>query len=249
MVAYRRGPYRKRSNGTYRRSTYKRKMPRRYSLLKRKRVPDQVAEFSWSSNKAPVRIGNNGALTLISSYAQGADDNNRHTNTTYTNAFSIKAVVSLATEYSGFCGTVRVHWWLVHDKQPPDTIPGVAAVFDCFFAGYPNTWFIKRELSDRCSIKDYWVTRITNNGADVTKTNNIATPGNVSAVMHRYKRKLGVKTIWDGHKATSDVGSIKSGALYIVVAMEQGGYGPARDFKLECNIAARMRVYFRSYGK
>lgn len=251
QVSYRRGPYKRKAKNTMVKKTYRKRMLRRNMFSKK--LPGQIQALTWSGNKQPVTITEGGGVTLITAFPQGNDEGNRHTNTTYTNALLIKAQLSLAYDNKAYTGTFKVHWWIVYDKNPPQSNPVTSDIFDCFYVGYPGTWYIRRDQSDRLSIKSYWTTTLTSNGYDNTKGVTAASgvfPDRRTVTMHKFIGRLKAKTVWNPSKTTAEVASIKSGALYVVVAPDDVGYGPGvgYDYKIKVNIAACMRVYFRSVG-
>lgn len=208
--------------------------PRRPSL--------QVAEFLWTSNKAGVTFNPGGASYLFTNYAQGANENCRHTNKTVTYKMSLRYWVALEGTFVAYVRKYPVHFWLVYDKNPGTSVATPSTIFDSLYQDQPETWTVTRNVCHRFVVKKHWKCMLESNGIDPSKqqSGSYYGPGpcNTWREVNKFFKRLGVSTEWK-NSATGDVADIKEGALYFVVAPGNGA---------TIRVGGRFRMYFKSVG-
>jgi hypothetical protein len=91
-------------------------------------------------------------------------------------------------------------------------------------------------------VKKTWTVMLECNGVDPSKAQSASYygpgPCNQVKFVSKFFKRLGVSTEWK-NSSTGDVGDIKEGAMYIVVAPSQ---------KSDVYVNGYFRVYFKSVG-
>ncbi|ADQ52695.1 V1 [Chickpea redleaf virus] len=209
-----------------------------------KRDALQVATFSWTSSGSGVKFSAGGGVFLMTNYPQGANDNCRHTNSTITYKLMTKNTVFLDSSVWPLVCRVPVVFWLVYDKFPGASLPSTGDIFDgpVPFKNNPWVWTVSRAVCHRFVVKKTWTVILESNGVDPTKKQSSSYygpgPCNQWRVSNKFFKRLGVSTEWK-NSSTGDVGDIKEGALYIVVAPSQS---------CDVYVNGYFRVYFKSVG-
>ncbi|AIW42775.1 capsid protein [Chickpea yellow dwarf virus] len=203
----------------------------------------QVAEYFWTTDKNGMIFRSGGGTAHFTMYPQGSNENCRHSNQTNTYKMAIKCWVALDPTFYKKVACVPVHFWLVYDKDPGNTLPGCSTIFDTLYQDYPGTWTVSRNVSRRFVVKKHWHIILASNGTNPTQDQDpakYAGPGPVFQWKHMNKffKRLGVRTDWK-NSATGEVADIKSGALYLVCAPSGGAV---------VRVGGRFRMYFKSVG-
>ena len=204
----------------------------------------QVATFTWTTNGSGVKFSPGGAVFLINSFPQGANDNCRHTNKTVAYKFMCKNSVYLDSAHWPKVFRAPFTFWLVYDKNPGSSLPGTSDIFDgaATFKDNPWTWSVSRAVCHRFVVKKTWTCVVESNGVDPGKAQSSSYygpgPCNQVKTCSKFFKRLGVSTEWK-NSATGDVGDIKEGALYIIGAPSQ---------KSDVYVNGYFRVYFKSVG-
>ncbi|ACY08852.1 coat protein [Saccharum streak virus] len=202
----------------------------------------QIATYQ-AAGTSMVTVPSGGVCELLATYARGSDEGNRHTNETITYKVALDyhfVASSAACRYSSIgVGVV----WLVYDAQPSGNAPQVTDIFPHpdSLAAFPYTWKVGREVCHRFVVKRRWTFTMETDGrigSDIPRSTDSWPPCKRSIYFHKFATGLGVKTEWK-NLADGGVGSIKKGALYIVIAPGNG---------LEFTAHGNARLYFKSVG-
>ncbi|KAH7543674.1 hypothetical protein FEM48_Zijuj02G0210300 [Ziziphus jujuba var. spinosa] len=193
-------------------------------VVSRNRPSLQVAQFTWTSNKAAVIINQGGYVALMTNYPHRTEESRRHTNKTVTYKMDVRLFVQYPAAFLSCQFVLKCYWWVIYDRYPNGQLPTASTIFDTFFQDFPNTWSISRDVCHRFVVKHKWVTTVKSNGSGATKTNQVKSPCvpyELGVAQNKFFKKLGCATEW---KSTSsgDIGDIKSGALYLVAAGDGG---------------------------
>jgi hypothetical protein len=121
-------------------------------------------------------------------------------------------------------------------------MPGTSEIFDQLFKDYPSTWKVQRNVSNRFIVKRRFAVTVEANGVDPTKSQSSSYygpgPCNQCKTLNKFIKRLGCATEWKNN-STGDVGDIKEGALYFIVAPSMG---------TKINVYGKFRLYFKSVG-
>nr|WKU84279.1 coat protein [Sugarcane streak Reunion virus]WKU84420.1 coat protein [Sugarcane streak Reunion virus]WKU84424.1 coat protein [Sugarcane streak Reunion virus]WKU84428.1 coat protein [Sugarcane streak Reunion virus]WKU84432.1 coat protein [Sugarcane streak Reunion virus] len=190
-----------------------------------------------------ITVPSGGVCDILGSYSRGSDECNRHTNetVTYKVALDYHFVASAAACKYSSIGTGVV--WLVYDAQPQGNCPTVKDIFPHpdTLSAFPYTWKVGREVCHRFVVKRRWTFTMEVNGrigSDVPPATAVWPPCRKNIYFHKFVTGLGVKTEWK-NTTGGEVGDIKKGALYIVIAPGNG---------LDFTVHGNARLYFKSVG-
>ncbi|ABZ03978.1 coat protein [Sugarcane streak virus] len=209
----------------------------------RKIRPSLQIQTLQAAGQTMISVPSGGVCELLGTFSRGSDEGNRHTNETVIYKVSLDyhfVATAASCKYSSI-GTGVV--WLVYDAQPSGNAPTVKDIFphpDTLTA-FPYTWKVGREVCHRFVVKRRYTFTMEVNGrigSDVPGSTSCWPPCRRNIYFHKFVTGLGVKTEWK-NTTGGDVGDIKKGALYIVVAPGNG---------LEFTVHGNARLYFKSVG-
>nr|AIY33467.1 capsid protein [Maize streak virus]AIY33471.1 capsid protein [Maize streak virus]AIY33475.1 capsid protein [Maize streak virus] len=190
-----------------------------------------------------ITVPSGGICDLISTYARGSDEGNRHTSETLTYKISLDyhfVADAASCKYSNV-GTGVV--WLVYDTTPGGQAPTTKQIFayNDNLAAWPTTWKVSRELCHRFVVKRRWLFTMETDGrigSDIPPSNVSWKPCKRNINFHKFTSGLGVRTMWK-NVTDGGVGSIQRGALYMCIAPGNGVTFTAHG---------QTRLYFKSVG-
>ncbi|AAA47829.1 27.2 kDa orf [Sugarcane streak virus - [Natal]] len=212
------------------------------SAVRRTRPSLQIQTLQ-AAGTSMIEVPSGGVCDLLGSFSRGSDEGNRHTNETviYKVALDYHFIATAAACKYSSIGTGVV--WLVYDAQPSGNPPTVKDIFphpDTLTA-FPYTWKVGREVCHRFVVKRRWTFTMEVNGrigSDIPPSTSCWPPCRKNIYFHKFVTGLGVKTEWK-NTTGGEVGDIKKGALYIVIAPGNG---------LDFTVHGNARLYFKSVG-
>ena len=230
---------RKSVRSSQRRPVYKKRGPRQPPTP---RPALQIQQFT-ASGTSTIHVPSGGVCYLLSSYPRGSGEGDRHTNETVTYKVGMDYHFSADAAPCKYSSIGVGVMWLVYDSQPSGQVPAVTDIFprDATLEAFPYTWKVGREVCHRFVVKRRWCFTMETNGrigSDTPPSTAAWPPCKRSVYFHKFATGLGVKTEWKNDTGGS-VGSIKKGALYVVVAPGNG---------IVFTMFGNCRMYFKSVG-
>lgn len=198
-----------------------------------------------------VVVTNTPRIDLITTFAAGKGDDNRHTNQTIMYKFNIQGTAWVCDDSVSFVTPVRLYHWLVYDSEPKQAMPASEDIFTMPWNVLPNSWTVQRAWTHRFIVKRKWTVDLVSDGKKVgSKTvdarYNYVVGRNIKDVNH-FIKGLRVPTEWM-NTGDGKIGDIKKGALYLVSATRGGVTGDSAStaFGVVCNFT--HACYFKSVG-
>nr|API65416.1 capsid protein [Oat dwarf virus] len=239
------------SSGRWKGAVYKRRKTQ-YKVVPVRPPALCVFRQQWiTPDKQSVVVNNTPRIDLITCFAAGKGDDNRHTNQTIMYKFHLQGSVYVADASSKFVTPLRLYHWLVYDAEPKQAMPGIEDIFTMPWNVLPSTWTIWRAWAHRFVVKRKWHVDLVSDGKKVgsstadTRYNYVVGKNIVDC--NKFIKGLRVSTEWM-NTGDGKIGDIKKGALYLVTCTRAGvtGDSASTGFNVVCNLT--HACYFKSIG-
>ena len=239
------------SSGRWKGAVYKRRK-QAYKVVPVKPPALCVYRYNWlNSDRTNVVVGNTPRVDLITCFAQGKADNNRHTNQTVLYKFNIQGTCYISDASCMFIGPVRLYHWLVYDAEPKQAMPDATDIFTMPWNLLPSTWTVQRAWSHRFVVKRKWSVNLVTDGRKVgSKTvdsrYNYVVGKNIVDT-NKFFKGLRVTTEWM-NTGDGKIGDIKKGALYLISSTRGGITGDSASLAFDVVCAYTHACYFKAIG-
>lgn len=239
------------SSGRWKGNVYKRRKTT-YKVVPVRPPALCVYRQNWfTPDKTSVVVQNSPRVDLITTFAAGKGDDNRHTNQTIMYKFNLQGTCYVSDAAAVYVTPIRMYHWLVYDAEPKQAMPEATDIFTMPWNILPAAWTVQRAWAHRFIVKRKWTVDLVSDGKKVgSKTAdaryNYVVGRNIKDVS-QFIKGLRVSTEWM-NTGDGKIGDIKKGALYLVSCTRGGVTSDSASvsFGVVCNFT--HACYFKSIG-